>query len=310
MYPLSSVDLKSKHILSPNCKILQESNGLMLCESVTSWDRYQGSLSVLNTNTGRKVFPSSVEAREGNANAKRSKRTILRGYVQKMSTTMAFDPLMSPASFQLISIWSHRDDLNSNYRIEVYTSKTDNWRLCYRNQNLVHHLDITPTNSILMKPGVYWNNSVNWLNTDGGLVFYKIGKKLLNSVAPPLAQSYTNCYFDQCRGDLILVQISISAGTLKVFDMNLDHSGWGFKHSIELHLMSPEFPGSAFRVLLADIGEDSESVYLVAKGSRLFSINQGKMLVRDLGVQLQNPGSFNTFKYIDTIPDCCFAQAD
>ncbi|OVA19253.1 F-box domain [Macleaya cordata] len=149
--------------------IKQSCNGLLFCSSVVEWvtDNSYTRIStyyVYNPSTMHyKILPPSPF---------RKHQSDFGCYV-----SLAFDPLKSP-HYEVICIWSKDRE---NHQIDIYSSKTDSWRLCGDDGLFVVNAAI----DMFSGSGVFWNGSLHWIGSTGDSVYFDIDRELIRTMPMP-----------------------------------------------------------------------------------------------------------------------------
>ncbi|XP_071735238.1 F-box protein At5g07610-like [Rutidosis leptorrhynchoides] len=146
----------------------------------------------------------------------------IRKHVFGMS--IAFDPLKSP-HYKVIYVFDDYDYVSktSKYQIDMYSSQT---RAC----KLSYNLTVTRHHNIMFTTGVYWNNSIHWVDMVGYIVYFDLDRELTYEIKAPFARSGLDykdylCYIFESRDRLLLVEIDRSLITkFKIYELKRDYS--------------------------------------------------------------------------------------
>lgn len=196
--------------------------------------------------------------------------------------SLAFDPSISP-HYKVVCV-QICNFLETQYRIEIYSSEAGPWRLCSRTFQ-------TPSperGANFHSGGVYWNGGVHWISTRGAAkaLYFNINEESLKEMhLPPIPKGWEDWnerkfgYFGESGGHLHLIGTchETSATRFSVYEMERDYSGWFVKFRVDLDEVSIAFPemihrfifpqdlaNLKFRILCVVRGEgDEEDSYLV-----------------------------------------------
>ncbi|OVA19250.1 F-box domain [Macleaya cordata] len=182
-------------------------------------------------------------------------------FVSSSNVSLAFDPLKSPY-YEAICMW--RDD-KYNFQIEIYSSKTDSWRLSG---------DTFPAPmGLYYKSGVYWNGSLHWINMERNIaVYFDIDQELVKRMPlPSVSNGYWEngrfAYFGESRGHLQLIDTYDPNPTrFDILEMETDYTGWTTKYHVDLEgvlIAYPEIDRDRFEFSILLVQEEEESSKLV-----------------------------------------------
>ncbi|GAB4855312.1 hypothetical protein Ancab_023931 [Ancistrocladus abbreviatus] len=177
---------------SSSMAILQSTNGLVLCKSVSKSDLAYYIFNPTINQISQLPFP--------NASISLGNQSI-----SIVGLNLAFDPSTS-ADYKVICVWK---DNSCSYihqvphGINVYSPAIGEWK---------RSVDFfTPPFDMEFERGVYWNGSVLWLSHTEKTLFYDVENECLKplSLPPPIEGAYIGRfrYFGESRGHLHLVEI-------------------------------------------------------------------------------------------------------
>ncbi|XP_026398291.1 F-box protein At5g07610-like [Papaver somniferum] len=232
-------------------KIEQSCNGLLLCSSKIPTNCWGRAYYVYNPYTGKyKLIPRRC------------------GFCSVASVRLAFDPSISPY-YKVISLWSRR----GGYQIDIYSSQTSSSKNCGEKIRLQAYVS--------SESGVYLNGSLNWMSSQGTLVYFEVDQEVIKHLA---VTTYVIdgvrkrvCYFDVCRGHLqMIVQNNPGVGScFDVLEMDTAYTGWDLKYRMDLEsrlkVLYPDLVGDSLQcsVMLYDEvdteGEGSPKLLLLIK---------------------------------------------
>ncbi|KAG8372406.1 hypothetical protein BUALT_Bualt12G0062900 [Buddleja alternifolia] len=156
---------------------------------------------------------------------------------------LAYDPRES-LHYKIICIRHLTPPDGPDFEIEIFSSESGFWRICQgKNYNLPP--------GIQFQVGIYWKNSLHYLNPYSGVsCYFRIEDETLRSLPMPPMQSevYTekrSWYMGQSGGHLHLVDIQkniIRDPPIGIYELMDDYSGWELKFRVELGLIGSKYP--------------------------------------------------------------------
>ncbi|XP_026411167.1 F-box protein At5g07610-like [Papaver somniferum] len=172
-------------------RIQQSCNGLLCCSSHNK-DNEIFTYYICNpaTKKYRRIVDFTVDMAKG------------KGFEMLVSVSLAYDPLKSP-NYKAICVWkmSPEQCIRWSYRIEIYSSETDSWKLC-------GDVFFLPP-CIINTSGVYWNGSLHWVDTwdHENHICFNVDQELRSGMPPCSSLVYSTAYsvveyFGECRGRL------------------------------------------------------------------------------------------------------------
>ncbi|KAL2232856.1 F-box protein At5g07610-like [Sesamum indicum] len=222
---------RSKHFFpfnftSPHTRILQSSNGLLLVES-------------RNSPYGRRDYlvcnPTTRQARKlsiDHGSEKRKKAVIF-------GLCLAFDPSKSP--YYNVVCLKGAQSSTSNYRVEVYNSESQTWKVVGENSIAV---------SVKLCNGIYWNEGIYWIRPTSRSLYLDLRNGNLGN--PPgirtpwrKAGEINKNYIMESNGHFhcLAMYLRPDMKYLIVFELLADGSGWFEKYWVDLNPIAGEMNG-------------------------------------------------------------------
>ncbi|KAL5549988.1 hypothetical protein UlMin_000164 [Ulmus minor] len=154
--------------------------------------------------------------------------------------SLAFDPSKS-LDYKVVCVWRN---LDHNYHIEIYSSKTRTWRLSGDS--------FDANDTIQFGGGVFWNGAVNWLSFSKHSLYFNVDEERLSQMSlPPLPEHWLPNgklrnlrYFGESHGHLHIINHVNDPTTLEldVYEMRMDYSGWFVKFRVDYSEFPTAFP--------------------------------------------------------------------
>ncbi|XP_061991119.1 F-box protein At5g07610-like [Rosa rugosa] len=252
---------------SAGVKILQSSNGLLLCCSSLHKVGIRRSYYICNPSTKQVLILPEADCES---------KTISGVY-------LAFDSSKSP-HYQVVSVRSCSSPSSSNsYRIVTYSSETRAWRL---SGSPFAAPDMAFDN------GVLWNDAIHWISPTGDSLCFDIDQERLGTLPNlPSTEKWSNRrlrYFGESGGHLHLIEVYGSATQFHVFEMERDYSSWLPKYQVDIAAIVDAFP-----LMVWNYPNANDSVFYA------FSLLFLKEDEEDSILLLQVPGEFLSYNLRD-----------
>ncbi|KAI3920806.1 hypothetical protein MKW98_005632 [Papaver atlanticum] len=243
-------------IIEDGVRIVQSCNGLLCCIKETEVTNNDSAPHIYTTQT----YIYNPTTRQYKTLPPSPFRDVVRDdcCFKVSSVSLAFDPIKSPDHYQVICIWRDivkgwdlgwfNDEYIYNHYIEIYSSKTNSWRMVISSSvNPFHALPASFT-----KSGVYWNGCLHWIATEDNTtnessMYFDIAKELVKPFPFPNTpddDESNAVYFGECRGHLYIIEALASCFTnYNILKMETDYSGWKLMHKLDLERFVNAYPG-------------------------------------------------------------------
>ncbi|GAB4855313.1 hypothetical protein Ancab_023932 [Ancistrocladus abbreviatus] len=283
---------------SSSMAILQSTNGLVLCKSVSQSDLAYYIFNPTINQISQLPFPNA---------------SILLGNqsISVVGLNLAFDPSTS-ADYKVICVWK---DNSCSYiheiphGINVYSPAIGEWK---RSVNF-----FTPPFDMEFERGVYWNGNVLWLSHTEKTLCYDVQNECLKPLPlpPPSEGAYIGRfrYFGESRGHLHLVEIRTNCvSEFDILELDGDYMCWSVKYRVNLDVLGSEFPemfqdcgdrfGRRFRFYAFSIlgvihgEEEGDSVLVVSIPGKILSYNFRTGITRSLCDVIDHSDKWLPFK--------------
>ncbi|RZC71864.1 hypothetical protein C5167_035666, partial [Papaver somniferum] len=148
------------------------------------------------------------------------------------TVNLIFDPLKSN-DYEVVYIWSYNHE--DSYQIEIYSSKTDSWKLCGVGFSALMH--------------IFWNGSLHWTNANCS-IYFGIDQETMKTMPPPpmLVDEWdiekVICeYFGECNGHLYFIEVyHFSPPLFDIYEMDDGYTGWYAKYHVDIQELTNAYP--------------------------------------------------------------------
>ncbi|GAB4836116.1 hypothetical protein Ancab_001033 [Ancistrocladus abbreviatus] len=273
---------------SSSISILQSSNGLLLCKSVSQSKLTYYVCNPTINQISQLPFPI--------AGTKLGSQSI-----SIVGLNLAFDPSRS-SDYKVICVWKDNSCgyIDEIYHgIDVYSPVIGEWR---------PSVDFfTPLFDIEFDRGVFCNGNIHWLSNTENTIFYDVENECLKplTLPPAVEGAYLGRfrYFGESRGHLHLVDIPRnSVSEFDVLVLDGDHMCWTVKYRVQdcRDRFGLRFRFYAFSILGIVRGEeDEDSVLILSTPGKVLSYNFGTMITRSLYDVIDHADKWLPFKGYD-----------
>ncbi|XP_026442866.1 F-box protein At5g07610-like [Papaver somniferum] len=231
-------------IAETSLRIEHSCNGLLCCTRITSQMAKEPRIVIHH------IYIYNPTTKRYKALPRSPFRDVVKDYWNGVkSVSLAFDPIKSPDHYQVICIWVDIGKFEEHdlYYIEIYSSKTNSWRLSAESPFSARPLSSSRAPGVLwncfLRPGVFWNGCLHWISIfstmeDEASVYFDIEQDLVKPLPLPAVPNddvWNFKYIGECRNHLYLVGIIGSCpDNYSIFEMEKDYSGWNLIYKLDL----------------------------------------------------------------------------
>lgn len=275
-------------ITESSLRINHSCNGLLCCTRMTCMTKppYNSIKHIHIYNPTTKQYKSLP----------RSPFTDVVSFNGVFSVSLAFDPFKSPDHYQVICIWRDLDKIHefNLFNFEVYSSKTNSWRLS----------QVSPFAALALsfsRSGVFWNGCSHWISTgyNETSVYFDIEQDIVKPLPLPDVPNdddgWDSMYIGECRNHLYLVGFLESCPKIyRILEMETDYSGWNPLYKLDLERIITAYPEMVllinnnieYHVLVLFVGEDEEKsskkLVLMINGTEVISYDLKEMSFKEI----------------------------
>ncbi|KAI3925518.1 hypothetical protein MKW92_025786, partial [Papaver armeniacum] len=233
------------HIYDSSLRIEHSCNGLLCCTRITSQTAKVPRMVIHH------IYIYNPTTKQYKPLPRSPFRDVVKDHYWNgvKSVSLAFDPTKSPDHYQVICIWIDVGNFEEPdlYYIEIYSSKTNSWRLSAATPFSARPLSSSKAAGVLwncfLRPGVFWNGCLHWISKfstmeDEAPVYFDIEQDLVKPLPLPAVPNddvWIFKYFGECRNHLYLVGVPGSCPkNYNIFEMEKDYSGWNLIYKLDL----------------------------------------------------------------------------